>query len=385
MNYKYYKVRMYQNEFSHGFNSFVKDDDKFSLVFSNYSEKLKIEIYKKYNNMGLIDNKHFNYIVVNIEGEKIEKESLNLIFSEYLIKNDIKSRKIMGSSIYLIFVVVKNHKLNDVLREFIATGFHMSKKGKYDRYVTIPVVFEESSENLYIGCYPGNKIDSKWFGKEMIIWILEELQKNKIEFSEISMVRSSKKENLARNTSDYECIYTRNIVLELEREKKYLYLFILILIYLICRLFTIDIILCILPCILIIRCFYVLIFHINGKQSFSKFKKIMLGSSNIVAIKEKINNILEKHYKKYLKSFVFIGKYMTIDLDRLFLDSQSHYIILLDDFYEQDLLDIINKKNDKDKKRFLILKCEDHEYLTFMKDDNLSMKKKFLKIIGRLL
>ncbi len=379
MSYKYYRIGLSQNEFNKSFNQFVKDNKKFFKILDEIAEEIKIDIYKKNGKLNINNNKNFNYVIVNVEGKKLDKNSLNLVFSNYLNNIDIHSIQFMGSCLYLIFVIFRTNEVNEDLINFIKNGFNSDKKGKYIRYVTIPIVYEEKKENLYIGCYSGKNLNSKWFGSDMIVWILEELQKNDIIFTHVSL-KKTEKENNESILSNYESVYNKSMVLKWKSEKKIKFLFILIIIVMLIHFFH-NKNLFIFPCFLLILT--LLSFFIKYRRKLDKINKIKLDISNIFAFKEKLNYILRKYYKNQLDSFIILDKYSTTDLNKLLANKQNCYVILLDDFYEEKVINIINTKESKLKKEILVLKKENNDYLTFVKDDNFKMKVKLLNIFKR--
>lgn len=375
--YKYYKIKMSKKDFDNGVKSFIKNDSKFSKIFNAYSSKFRIEIYEKFNNLRLTDNKKYNYVIVNVEGEELNENTLDHVFNQYLKRVSIRGKNIMCSYIYMIFVIFNTNKINKDLLRFIENGFNTRREGRFNRYITIPVIFEDDTETLYISCNYDNKLEYKWFGSDMIIWILENLQEKNIEFNKISLVKSSGNKKNYNNVYPYENTYTREIVLELENKKKIVYIFIFVLIYNIYYFTTKNIFLAIFPFILLIRFLYILLY--KGNMEYLKFNKINLTGLKLSVFKDKIINRWKNN------PIIFIDKYTTIDFNDIFSDIQNYYIILLDDFYEQDLLNSINKLSDESKKNILILKNDNNEFLSFIKDDNKYMKKKLLKYIGKVL
>lgn len=288
----------------------------------------------------------------------------------------------MSSFLYLRYVIFKTDKMNDDLIDFIKGAFNSDKKGKYIRYVTIPIVYDNSKDLLYIGCYSGNKLDSNWFKSDMIIWILENFQEKGIDFNKISLVKSEESENDIHSLSDYENIYNKNMMLCYDKEKKLKYLFIFLIIILFFR-FIHNPILLIFLCLLL----FVIIssFVKEYKINLCKINKIRLIINNNYDFIEKINDILKNYYSSYIDSFIFVDKYSIIDFEKKFNNDKKYYLILLDDYLEKEILNIISTKSAKIKKNILVLKLKDNKYLQFVKDDNLLMKNKFLNIIKRLL
>lgn len=382
MSYRYYKIGLSQNEFNKGYNLFIKDDNKFSRVLDDVFKEMKIEIYKKNNKMSFANDKKFNYVIVNVEAEKINKESLDLIFSYYLNSVDIKSNNIMSSFLYLIFVVCRTNELNNDLMSFIEKGFNFNKKGQYISYVTIPVVYVENEEILYIGCYNGNELNSKWFGSDMIIWVLEELKKKDVLFNTVGLVKSQNSEKYISNISQYENIYNKNRALKMKKERSVESLFIFIIVLLLFR-YICNPVLFILLCLLLILASFS--FLKKYRDELYKIDKVKMGISNMDRFGENLNNVLKKYYKNHIGSFTILDEYSKINSDEFLYDNKKNYIILLDDSMEKKIMDIINNIDDRRKKNILVLKKYNDEFLNFVKDDNFLMKKKFLNIIDKIL
>lgn len=150
MNYTYYKFSLIDNVFEEEIHKSMVEQ-QYQKIYEEEIENIKMEVHQKTKKDD--HSRPFPIFILYVKAKSIDEEMLDLIMNYYLMKAGVDS---YPSDKYLwVYAIfhIEDYSTIPCLHDFIKYGMFYSSVTRHKRYkrTQIPIVFDESSNSLYIG------------------------------------------------------------------------------------------------------------------------------------------------------------------------------------------------------------------------------------------